>query len=865
MKTATLFVILLIVSFFLPQGKMYAQRKKKKASIVTTTQSQESAYKRFFRGKKCETVKGMFSIHKMDGKVYFEIPFKLLNKDMLLGSTITETTNNDFGSVGEKPHDPLHVTFIRRDSIICLCLVNEPYSTNEARIAQRIEESSRPAVLKNFPIKVYSEDYSAVVIDVTDYFLSGDEKIDPFSPYAPLLGGDRRLIKKFDRSNSLIGKVKAFPDNITVQSFLSYTVNIQDKNYYYAYNLPFTALMTRSLILLPEKPMYPRQADPRIGIFFQGLTEFNSMRRGVEYKYYAQRWRLEPKDEEAFRLGKLVEPKKPIVFYVDNTFPASWNKPIKEAVETWQIAFEQIGFKNAIIAKDFPVDDPEFDPDNLKYSCIRYSPSLTANAMGPAWTDPRSGEIINASVYCYHNLVKMAQAWRFVQTAAVDPDVRSLVLKKDLFEDCIRYVVAHEIGHCLGLMHNMSASAAIPVDSLRSPSFTQKNGTTYSIMDYARFNYVAQPGDKELGVKLTPPKVGLYDLYAIKWLYTPIYQVDTPEQEIAILNNWISEKAGNPIYRYGKQQFYGKRDPSSQEEDLGDDAVKASTYGIKNLKYIVENLHSWIGPEDRDFSFRQDIYNELIQQYFRYLNHVFFNIGGIYINEVYDGDPLPVYQSVPRHKQKEALNFLLRELKNLTWLNDPNLLRGLPLSNGMTQVIEDRIFSALLKRSGYVSLSASKATQEKYTQEEYLNDIFNFVWTPTRNGKKLTAFERKIQIAYLAYLIGNSDTGEKMSGKLLGCYSGDMIELPTCIQEKKRYYESQLNRAKQKCVSSKERAGFDMNVYVAVPNEPMKHIHFDLLKQVRNILNSRLNTGDDNTQKHYRLLKYKVDKALNVL
>ena len=242
-------------------------------------------------------------------------------------------------------------------------------------------------------------------------------------------------------------------------------------------------------------------------------------------------------------------------------------------MEEWQKAFEEIGFKNAIVAMDFPTDDPEFDPDNLKYSCVRYSPSLVANAMGPSWTDPRTGEILNASVYLYHNLVKLVQDWRFLQTSPADPDVRKVMFDEETLGACIRYVVAHEVGHCLALMHNMSGSAAIPTDSLRSPSFTRKYGTTYSIMDYARNNYVAQPGDKERGVKLTPPDLGVYDLYAIKWLYTPLLDARSARDEVVTLNRWITEKSGDPVYRYGKQQIFSRFDPSSVEADLGDDAM----------------------------------------------------------------------------------------------------------------------------------------------------------------------------------------------------------------------------------------------------------------------------------------------------
>ena len=516
LKSIVFVLIFLSLSVVSAEGK---GRKKKQATKEVKT---ESAYQRFFKGKSCETKRGLITLHKMDGKIYFELPLNLLGKEMLLGSTISEITNNDFGSVGEKPKEPLHVVFTRQDSIISLREVSAVYYTTEESIRKRLEESFKPAIILNLPVKVYSEDSTAVVLDLTDFLLSDNEGLSPFSLFAPINSGRRRVDKEFVKKNSFIGEIKAFEDNFSIRSSLSYLVTVRNQERVLFQKVPFTAVMTRSFILLPEEPMRPRMADPRIAIFYQAKYEFNSKKSGVDFRYYANRWRLEPVDEAAYRAGQLTEVKKPIVFYVDNAFPESWKKYIKQGVEEWQKAFEKIGLKNAIIAKDFPENDPEFDPENLKYSCVRYSPSWTPNAMGPSWTDPRTGEIINASVYFYHNIAQLIQNWRFVQTAQADADVRGMQLPEELLGESIRYAIAHEVGHCLGFMHNMSASAAIPTDSLRSPSYTQKYGTTHSIMDYARNNYVAQPGDKERGVKLTPPHLGLYDYFTIKWLYTPL-------------------------------------------------------------------------------------------------------------------------------------------------------------------------------------------------------------------------------------------------------------------------------------------------------------------------------------------------------
>ena len=459
------------------------KKNKKKASTTQVTsekkEKKETKYDKLFKGKKVTTAKGFITLHKFDNKVYFELPLKVLNRDILLGSTIAETTDNQFGCVGEKSSDPFLIRFVQRDSTITLRRVQAGQFSDDREIKKRLQSSTMPAIAETFEIKAYNNDSSAVVFDMTGYLLSDKKMLSPFSPYSLIEMMGANIDKNFEKESSFIQGIKSFEDNVSVRSLLTYKVSVGAKGGYAVKNMPFSAVMNRSFILLPEKPMRHRYADPRIGIFEHSIVEFASEGRGLRTRHIAHRWNLEPSDSAAYLRGELVEPKKPIVFYIDDAFPLSWNKYIHKGVEVWQKAFEKIGFKNAIIAKDFPKNDPNFDPENIKYSCIRYAPSTVANAMGPSWIDPRSGEIINASVTVYHNIVQLVQYWRFLQTAPADKEVRNVVLREDLLGDCIAYVLSHEVGHTLSLMHNMAGSSSIPVESLRDPKFTQEYGTTY--------------------------------------------------------------------------------------------------------------------------------------------------------------------------------------------------------------------------------------------------------------------------------------------------------------------------------------------------------------------------------------------------
>ena len=522
-------------------------RKKKKVPEKATVEP--SKYDKLFKGKKYETARGGFvTVHRVDEKVYLEYPLKFMGRELLLAATSTASSDNSVCTNGYKENTPMHIRFTLEDSTVQMRKVNAVVATKSAgeRIDRIMEQNFSDPVIAQYKVLAYSPDSLAVVFDMTGIFLDEEAALSPI----PKGSGLMEVTKSLTKDLSSIREVKAFEDNMSVKSQLVYKYSITYDKARVVTDQPLTVLATRSLLLLPERKMTPRVSDRRIGVFLTSKSYISDEGVPTERYSYANRWWVEPSDEEAYRRGELTEPVEPIVFYVDTLFPEAWKQPIREGILRWNQAFEKIGFKNVMQVRDFPKDDPSFDPDNLKYSCVRYVPTGVANAMGPSWVDPTTGEILNASVLVYNNVIQMLKNWRFVQTAQIDPLVRSKELPETLLNESLTYVIAHEIGHCLGLMHNMSASASYPVDSLRSASFTAKYGTTPSIMDYARFNYVAQPGDR--GVKLTPPDLGVYDEFVINWLYRPVYGVSTIWEEAKVLETWVDEMVSDPMLRYGR-------------------------------------------------------------------------------------------------------------------------------------------------------------------------------------------------------------------------------------------------------------------------------------------------------------------------
>jgi len=698
--------------------------------------------------KDMKTDDGLFKVHSKDNAYLFEIPDSLLEREMLMVTRIAKTASG-IGFGGGKTNTQV-LRWQRKDKQVLLRIVSHQVVADTILpVHEAVVNSNFEPVLYSFPIKAYNKDTTGVVIDATKLLT---EDIKPLG--FPQSYRTRYRATRLDKSRSYVERVSSYPENIELRHVKTYFASNPPSNRSVG---SISVEMSNSMILLPKVPMKRRYFDERVGWFARGQTDYGLDAQKSKTVTYLDRWRLEVKDEdiEKFKRGELVVPKKQIVYYIDRATPEVWRKYIKQGIEDWQVAFEAAGFKEAIIAKDPPTkeEDPDWSPEDVRYSVVRYLASPIPNANGPHVSDPRSGEILESDINWYHNVMSLLRNWFFVQTAAINPEAQSTEFKDEIMGRLIRFVSSHEVGHTLGLPHNMGSSVAYPVDSLRSATFTKKYGTAPSIMDYARFNYVAQPEDK--GVALMPD-IGVYDKYAIAWGYRPILD-KTAKEEKPILDSWILEHAGDPMYRFGHQQAGGVVDPSSQTEDLGDDAMKASMYGIKNLKRILPKLEDWTTKKGETYEEMATMYGQVLGQFSRYMGHVAANVGGVYEYYKTADQDGAVYTHVPKDHQRNAVKFLNEQLfKTPTWMIDKNIFNKTGFSGNIERInsIQTRGLNGVLSPGKMARMIENETLNgnNAYKITTLFYDLRRGVWSELYNGKTIDTYRRNLQRAHIERL-----------------------------------------------------------------------------------------------------------------
>lgn len=691
---------------------------------------------------------GVVDIHFVDDKIYYEIPDSLLGRDFLMVSRVAKVPSDFYGFVssGSKTAEQVIAFEKVRDRVNIRRRSYNSVAADSLPISRSVQANNYEPILASFDIEAIGPDNTTTVIEVNEFF---EDDVSAISGIASFLR-DRYQVRRLDADRSYIDTVRTFPQNIEVRHVMTYE----------AMNPPssvgantISLLMNQSMVLLPKEPMRPRHYDYRVGWFTVTQLDFSSDEQKAATRSLIRRWRLEPSDPEAYARGELTEPMKPIVYYVDPGTPEKYRNAVIKGVEDWNVAFEEAGFKNAIQAKLPPTEeeDPDFEPEDIRYNMVRWIANTTRNAVGPSTTDPRTGEIIASDIIWYHNHIRSYRNRLMLETGAANPKARSLKIDDGYLEEAIRQVIAHEIGHALGLPHNMKANSSYPVDSLRSPTFTEQYGVSASVMDYARQNYIAQPGD---GVERFIRKIGPYDKYAINWGYRLIPDAETPEDEIPVLDEWILEKADNPMYRFGQSTGY---DPSAQTEALSDDPVQASVYGMMNLQRVVPNLVEWTSTPGKGYEDLEEIYGELIGQWSRYVNHVITNIGGVYMERIAADQDGNVYRPVDKAYQEKAMDFMIEHaFSTPEWLLDTGILRNIEHAGAIERIqsLQGRQLESMMSPSRMIRLIEDEAFRgdEAYTISEMLEDLREGVWSELESNRSIDVYRRNLQRAYISHV-----------------------------------------------------------------------------------------------------------------
>ena len=821
---------------------------------------EEDKYTKFFKDKKVETARGKFvTLHKIDGNVYLELPTKYLGKELMMGAKVTSTTDPDYLAVGSMNSAPIVFRFEKQDSVIVMKAPNSIVYRRDAspELQKALELNYRDQSVESFTPEVYKADSSAVVLKINSLVTESS----PFFEIVPSQQGPFKITSSRNSSLTFVRGLKAFDTNASVRVEMNFSVNASLMGVLtVAKDMPLTAEVTYTILPVEASNAIPRLADARVGYQTTRKVSFPDYLDQSEPVYLAHRWQLVPKDKKAYAKGQLTEPEKKIVFYLDSAFPASWQRPIREGVLRWNKAFEAAGFRNAIEVRDFPKNDKQFDPDNLEYSCIRYIPNSQETIAASNWTDPRTGEIFSGNLTIYNNVEALMHKQRFIGTAAVDPQVRSSRLPQALFEESLSQLVTQEMGSVLGLLHNYAASASYTTDQLRSAKFTKESGLTPSILDGVTYNYLAQPSDK--GVRLINDQLGVYDLFAIDWGYRYFDLKGDPAAEAKELLSRVDKRAREPYLRYAPEQRYAV-DPTVRTEDLGNDPIKTAELTMKNLAFIQSNLSKWI-TNDPDSRKKKSLYLAIVQGYYLQLKNAMSLVGGVVCQESRLSTSLPRYQVVPKAKQREAFQWLLRQAKDFQGKADRNFERkGFIDVSYYDQLLEFLVKDIYDLRSRIII--ASQVDSKTYSLGEYFDDLYQATFASTIAGKSPNHMERLMQIAFIdksiAGTVNPRNATPGMPYSFAGApasVGGKLISLTSTTD-----YSDALKSGRVNYGGGDPSASIYPMANVPALDTSEQYMYAALLK-VRPLLEQRAASTTDRTLKaHYQTLAFKVAKLLD--